>query len=112
MGKGVIGSGGGGGLWSSKQIRVQLPPKRSSVFCLVKRVWQSVPDGEYGIAESPCTDFKEIIAELNDIRPRSTIRLSRTIGRVATESYWSGPMKSHISRIVFEMLPGPVDSIL
>ena len=34
-----------------KNKRVQLPPKRCNVFCLVKLVWQSVPEDGCSITE-------------------------------------------------------------
>ena len=39
---------------SWKQMWFQLPLKRSNVFCLVKLVWQPVPNSEWSPAEWPC----------------------------------------------------------
>ena len=49
------------GSQSWKQMWFQLPPKGSNVylfyfiFCLVKFVWQPVPEGGWSIAEWPCS---------------------------------------------------------
>ena len=43
------------GSQSWKQMRFQLPPKGSNFFCLVKLVWQPVPEGGCSIVEWPCS---------------------------------------------------------
>ena len=50
----------------------------------------------------PSRTWNRMCVTTDRLRPRSTIRLSRTIRSVATENQWSGPIKL---RILSEFLP-------